>query len=162
MLRIALTMAAVGAMAAGCQRPPTAERANEPNTEMSDRTGQDANSQPGAEAGQTATIQGQIAKVEADKLEIETSGGEKVDLKMGANVMTPEGQPIQTSQLHEGAEVRASYSEMGGDKVVSTIEMLNEAAPGQGQPGASPAEPSQPGASPDHQGASPTQPGQGQ
>lgn len=161
MLRIALTMVAVGALAVGCQRPPTAEQANEPGTEMSDTTGAQ---QDQARAGQTATVQGQIAKVNADKLEIETSGGEKIDLKMGANVMTPEGQPIETTQLHEGAEVRASYSEQGGDKVVSTIEMLNEAAPGQQQqPGASPAEPSQPsqpGAGPDHQGASPTQPQQ--
>lgn len=151
MLRIALMMAAVGALAAGCQRPPTAERANEPGAEMSD-TGSADNNKAGAKAGQTATIQGQIAKVNADKLEIETSGGEKIDLKMGANVMTPEGQPIQTQQLQEGAEVRASYSEKDGDKVVSTLELLNQGAPGKDTT------PSQPGTSPDHQGASPTQP----
>lgn len=134
---------------------------------MTDETGNTQDSREDrAQAGQTVTVQGQIAKVNADKLEIETNAGEKVDLKMGANVMTPEGQPIQTQQLHEGDEVRASYSERDGDKVVSTLEMLNQGAPEQDQPGANPSQqdtmPSQPGHDATQPGANPTQPGQGQ
>lgn len=133
MLRLALTMAAVTALATGCQRP-TADRTNEqeePRAGMDDSVmGQEQATQDqqeqAAEQGQTVTIQGQIAQVESDQLEIETSAGETVELKLGANVLTPDGQPLQTQQLQEGAEVRASYSEQDGEKVVNTIEMLGQ------------------------------------
>lgn len=147
MLRLFLTMAAVGALAAGCQRSPSAEQNSLGENETSDL-------ERGSASAQSVTVEGQIAKVDADQLELETTGGEKVDLKMGSNVLTPSGEPIQPMQLQEGAEVRASYTEQGGDKVISTLEVIDErrAPSPQGTPEPTePAQPSEP--QPEHQPA---------
>ena len=148
MLRHALMIAAVAALA-GCQRSPQSEVAEEREELQETRTEAQQEiaeeRQDVAEArqqqeqelqpGETANVQGKVAQVSEESVEIETQQGEDLNLKFGENPMTPQGQPFQITQLQEGAEVRASYTEMDGEKIIKTIEVTGQEQQ-QEQPGA--------------------------
>jgi len=69
---------------------------------------------------------------EAEKKEVEGKiksvdpSGKMVTLENGIQLMIPDSVKVNRNALKEGATVKASYEEKGGQKVVTTIEVRPE------------------------------------
>lgn len=121
-------------------------------------TGQQAQGELGSAAGaqgeQAAT--GTITSASKDRIEVQTDQGEKLSFNRSPDAeILQNGQPIGFEALQEGQQVRATYSEQGGQQKLQKLELIQGAGqqgqqPGQqpGQQGQQPGsigEPSQPG-----------------
>jgi hypothetical protein len=69
------------------------------------------------------TVTGKLSKVSQDSVTIESGQGEKHELKLvGQTMIRMNGKDASRTQLQEGQEVRASFSEHGGQQVAVRIE----------------------------------------
>ncbi len=61
--------------------------------------------------------------VSRDEVTLQTSGGESMKLKVNDSTkVTVGGQEKSIGELQQGAQVRASYDESGGEKTATRIE----------------------------------------
>lgn len=123
-------------------------------------TGQRAQDELGSAAGaqgeQAAT--GRITSADANRIEVQTDQGETLSFNRSPDAeILQNGQPIGFEALQEGQQVRATYSEEGGEQKLQKLELIQ--AEGQ-QPGQEPGQ--QPGSigGPTQQDGSQQQPGQ--
>lgn len=107
-------------------------------------TGQTDSTRPGGgeQAAMPKSAEGTVGKVEEDSFELKTAAGDTIELDVDANA-TVDGQPFSVGALTEGSQVRASYTESGGDNKAQTIERLDSGAksPMEKQPGGTEATP---------------------
>jgi hypothetical protein len=86
------------------------------------------------------TVTGKLSKVSQDSVTIESGQGEKHELKLvGQTRIRMDGKDASRAQLREGQEVRASFSEHGGQQVAVRIDAgAAEKSGAAGAPGGQP------------------------
>jgi ATP-dependent 26S proteasome regulatory subunit len=75
-----------------------------------------------AKAGQPVTITGTVADVSDDSFRVKTPDGQSLDLKFTDD--SGRVSPIPHSSLKEGDQVRASYTEHDGDKILQEVKVI--------------------------------------
>ena len=95
-----------------------------------------AGAQPGAQA-QPQMATGTLTAVQDDQITVRTAAGQQMEMKLSddAQIMM-NGQPVQRDRLQQGASVRASYSQEGGEMMVQRLEV--QSMGGAAQPGQHP------------------------
>ena len=79
-------------------------------------------------ASQQRIESGQIAKVQAHSLTIDTASGEALHLKLGSMTsIRLDGKPASLKSLPEGADVRASFTETGDEQMADHLEVRSNA-----------------------------------
>lgn len=128
-----LSIALAAALAVACQ--PRAERRAGTEGQQQEGIGQEERTE--GQAGQRFTEIGTVASAEENSLTLRRPTGEEVKLDLrDTTSITMDGRFIQVEAVPEGAEVRASYTQDGNDRVAQSIEVLRaEGQPGQQQPG---------------------------
>jgi hypothetical protein len=94
--------------------------------------------------GNDRTVTGKLSKVSGDSITIESGKGERHELKLvGQTMIRMDGKDASRAQLKEGQEVRASFSEQGGQPVAVRIEAgaAGKDATGKGGTGSAGAKP---------------------
>lgn len=104
-------------------RDTTLDNADQRGATSDTTTGTSASASRDSEL-QAKSVEGVVGDVQEDSFEVKTAAGETVELKIDQNAMI-DGKPFSTGALVEGSQVRASYSEQGGDNKVSNIEHLD-------------------------------------
>jgi hypothetical protein len=94
--------------------------------------------------GDDRMVTGKLSKVSADSITIESGKGEKHELKLvGQTMIRMDGKDASRAQLKEGQEVRASFSEEGGQPIAVRIDAgaAGKDATGKGGTGSAGAKP---------------------
>jgi hypothetical protein len=94
--------------------------------------------------GSDRMVTGKLSKVSADSITIESGQGQKHELKLvGQTMIRMDGKDASRTQLKEGQEVRASFSEQGGQPVAVRIDAgaAGKDATGKGGTGSAGAKP---------------------
>lgn len=127
-----ITLLAAAGLLAG-----TRAAAQESKREQRNEASQ-SSAQASAQQQSAKTVSGQVTKVSKDELTVESSGGQPMKLKVNDSTqVTVGGQQKSIDELQQGAQVRASYDESGGDRTAKRIE-VNEAKSGAAPGGSSP------------------------
>lgn len=141
MLRYALIAAAGAILVTGCQRQQDDLAGAREDVQQAgeDLRGeaqdlQQAEREQAANQGEAQTIQGRVQTVDQDTVAVQTERGEELELKFDENTMDFSGQPIRITEIQEGSEIRASYSEEGGENVIRSIEVTGQGQQEQMQP----------------------------
>jgi hypothetical protein len=70
------------------------------------------------------TLVGRVASVEKDRLEVRTEAGRDVKLELAPDVTDGNGRPLASSDVREGAQVRASYRVLHGTNVADHLDVV--------------------------------------
>jgi hypothetical protein len=135
-----LALRASAQSSTGSQQPPadtgqsTAEKAREleQKGEQQAKEGAQSAGDKVNEGGQaltakvvgTKTVTGQISDVSADQVTVKRSDGTPMNLRLtGSTEVTIGDQKASRGSLQQGAEVRASYAQSGGEATAMKIEV---------------------------------------
>jgi hypothetical protein len=97
-----------------------AEAQKEANEDKADA--QDKMRDARAEAGQAVTVTGTVSDVNDDSFKMKMADGKSLDLKFsdGSGRISP----VAHDSIKEGDQVRASYTEHDGDKVLENLQVI--------------------------------------
>lgn len=123
-MKKALGLALAALFVAACQpradRPGLEERDQQERQQQQEQSGQ-----MGATAGERFTEVGTVTSASQDELTLRRQSGEEVSLDLtDTTAITMDGRFVQADALPEGAEVRASYTMDGENRVAESVEVL--------------------------------------
>lgn len=131
-MKKALGLTLVTLLAVACQ--PRSDRPGLQEQEQQTGQQQQEQGQAGTEAGQRFTEVGTVSSSSENELTLRRQSGEEVNLDLrDTTAITMDGRFVQADALPEGAEVRASYTMDGENRVAESIEVLRAGDTGQQQ-----------------------------
>lgn len=135
-MRKALGLTLIAVLAVACQ--PRSDRPGMEGESQFGQQGQEQESQQqqqqAGEMGQRFTEVGTVTSSSENELTLRRESGEEVNLNLrDTTAITMDGRFVQADALPEGAEVRASYTMDGDNRVAESIEVLRAGDSGQQQ-----------------------------
>lgn len=128
-MKKALGLTLIAVLAVACQprsdRPGSEEMGQMPGQGQEQARQQQQQEQAG-EMGQRFTEVGTVTSSSGNELTLRRQSGEEVNIDLrDTTAITMDGRFVQAEALPEGAEVRASYTMDGDNRVAESIEVLS-------------------------------------